>query len=61
METLEVVFDQQVGKKHSVCFKTSQLDPAVSAIYVSRTHLGKPVPRVIRVTIEEVPIEKEGR
>lgn len=30
-------------------------------IYISRTHLGKPVPRVIRVTIEEVPIEKEGR
>lgn len=53
METLEVVFDQQVGKKHSVCFKTSQVDPAVSSIYVSRKHLGKPIPERIRIIIEE--------
>jgi hypothetical protein len=53
MKTLEVVFDQQVGKKHSVCFKTSQVDPAVSSIYVSRKHLGKPIPERIRIIIEE--------
>lgn len=54
MEKQVIVFDKPEGKKHSVCFKTSQTDPAISAVYVMRSHLGGKVPKKIKVTIEEV-------
>jgi hypothetical protein len=54
MEKQTIVFDKPEGKKHSVCYKTSQQEPAVTSIYVMRTALGSPVPRKIKVTIEEV-------
>jgi hypothetical protein len=49
-----VIFDKSEKKKHSVCFKTSQNDPAVTSIYVMKSALGSPSPIKIKVTIEEV-------
>lgn len=54
MEKQEVIFDKSEKKKHSVCFKTTQINPAVTAIYVMKLSLGTPVPKKIKVTIEEV-------
>ena len=54
MEKIEIVFNKPEDKKHSICYKTDQEDPAVSAVYVMRKHLGKPTPKKIKVTIEEV-------
>ena len=54
MEKKVIVFDKPESKKHSVCYKTSQEDPAVTSIYVMRSHLGIPLPLKIKVTVEEV-------
>jgi hypothetical protein len=54
MKKQTIVFDKPEGKKHSVCFKTSQDDPAITSVYVMRSHLGSPAPKKIKITIEEV-------
>ena len=54
MEKQVIVFDTSIPKKHSVCFKTSQADAAITTVYVMRTGLGKPIPTKIKVTVEEV-------
>ena len=55
MNKQEVVFEQSEPKKHSVCFKTNQVKPAVVSIYVMRTAFaGSTIPKKIKVTIEEV-------
>jgi hypothetical protein len=54
MEKQVVIFDVPEAKKHSVCYKTKQDDPAITSIYVMRSHLGNPAPKKIKVTIEEV-------
>jgi hypothetical protein len=53
MEKQTILLDIKVDKKHSVCYKTLQADVAVSAVYIMRKQLGKPVPNSIKVTIEE--------
>jgi hypothetical protein len=54
MEKQEVIFDKSEGKKHSVCYKTSQENPAISSIYIMRSALGGSVPKKIKCTIEEI-------
>jgi len=54
MEKQVIVFNTQIPKKHSVCFKTDDAEAAVNTIYIMRKALGKPVPSAIRVTVEEV-------
>jgi len=54
MEKREIIFDIPEDKKHSVCYKTAQADPAITSIYVQRSALGKPTPKKIKVTIEEI-------
>jgi len=56
MDKQIIVFNKQEPKKHSVCFKTDQADAAVTSIYIMRTSLGRPVPKTIKVTIEEVEL-----
>jgi hypothetical protein len=53
MEKKEVVFDIKEDKKHSVCYKTREVDAAVASIYVMRKALGASVPNKIKITIEE--------
>ena len=54
MEKHEVVFDIVEPKKHSIRYRIKQEDTAVSDIYIYRSHLGVPVPKKIKITIEEV-------
>lgn len=53
MEKKEIVFGNPDGKKHSVRFFAEQDDPAIDSIYVRREHLGSPIPKKLKVTIEE--------
>jgi hypothetical protein len=53
MDKQVVVFDISEGKKHSVCYKTSQDSPAVASIYIMRSVLKGSVPKKIKMTIEE--------
>jgi len=54
MEKQEIIFDRPEDKKHSVCYKTTQTDPAIVSIYIQRSALGTPVPKKVKITIEEV-------
>lgn len=54
MEKIVVVFDQLEPKKHSLRFNSSEQEPAVSSIYVSRKAFVGEVPTKIKITIEEV-------
>jgi hypothetical protein len=54
MEKQSIILDVKVDKKHSVCFKTLQADVAVSSVYIFRKQLGKPIPKAIQITLEEV-------
>jgi hypothetical protein len=54
MEKQTVIFDKVEPKKNSLCFKTTQEDPAITSVYVMKYALGKPFPAKIKVTIEEV-------
>lgn len=55
MEKQEVIFDSMKPKKHSVCYKTKQTDPAVTSIYIMRSVLGGgELPKKVKITIEEV-------
>lgn len=55
MTKQEIIFDSSEPKKHSVCFKTSQKDPAISSVYLMRTAFaGQKEPKKIKVTVEEV-------
>ena len=54
MEKTVIVFDKPEGKKHSVCYKTSQDNPAIASVYIMKSHLGTPAPKKIKITIEEV-------
>lgn len=47
----EVLFDKMEAKKHSVCYKTSQENPAVTSIYVMKGSLPQPYPKKIRIKI----------
>jgi len=53
MDKKVIIFKEQIPKKHSVCFKTSDKEAAVTSIYVMRASMGKPIPKAIKVTIEE--------
>jgi len=53
MEKQVIIFDKPESKKHSICYKPSQEDPAMTSIYVMRSHLGVPPPLKLKVTIEE--------
>ncbi len=46
-----VIFDTYEEKKHSVCYNTTQENPAVTSIYVMKTALPKPYPKKITVTL----------
>lgn len=48
------MFETSEPKKHSVCYKTSDKKAAVQSIYVMCNILGTPVPKKIKITIEEV-------
>lgn len=52
MNKQEIVMKKDADKKHSVVYKNKE-DVAVTAIYVMRKHLGKPIPNTIKVTVEE--------
>ena len=55
MLTQVVIFDTPKSKKHSVRFDTSEPEPAVSSIYVSRKCFdGEAVPKKLKVTIEDI-------
>ena len=54
MEKQTIIFDHLEPKKHSVRYETLDLDAAIGTIYVKRMALGNPVPKKIRLTIEEV-------
>ena len=56
MKKQEVIFDSYDHKKNSVCYKTSQSNPAVTSIYLMRTALSGSavIPKKLKVTIEEV-------
>jgi hypothetical protein len=54
MEKQVIVYDKSDPKKHSVRFNTSEDDAAIDSIYIKRTHLGNPIPKKLKVTIEEV-------
>jgi hypothetical protein len=54
MKEQVIIFDVPEGKKHSVCYKTRQDSPAVTSIYVMRSHLGLTVPKKLKVVISEV-------
>lgn len=60
VDRLIVICDSSEDKKGSVRFFPSgdSVDvngkPAFDSIYINRTFLGKPTPKIIRVTIEEV-------
>ena len=55
MKTQTVIFDQPKSKKHSVRFDTSEPEPAVSSIYVSRSCFkDEAVPKKLKVTIEDI-------
>ena len=53
MEKQTVIFDKVEPKKNSLCFKTTQEDPAITSVYVMKYALGKPFPQKIKITIEE--------
>ena len=40
MEKQTVIFDSKADKKHSVCYKTSQGNPATTSIYIMKTAFG---------------------
>jgi hypothetical protein len=54
MQKQIIIFDRPEDKKHSVCYKTGEENPAVTSIYVMRSHLGNPLPKKIKVTVEEL-------
>jgi len=54
MDKQVVVFSTYEPKKHSVCYKTKEVDVAITSIYIMRSALGTNVPKKIKVTIEEV-------
>lgn len=55
MKTQVVVFDIPKSKKHSVRYDTTEVEPAVSSIYVSRACFdNEPTPKKLKVTIEDV-------
>jgi len=54
MEKQEIILKIDEDKKHSVRYKPSSQDAAITAIYVMRRCLGPLVPKTIKVTIEEV-------
>ena len=54
MNKITIIYDKAEPKKHSVRYNTSQAEPAVSSIYISRSALGGQIPLLIKVTIEEV-------
>lgn len=54
MKEQVVVFDKCEPKKHSICYKTTQTDPAVTSIYVMKYALGQPFPQKIKLVIKEV-------
>jgi hypothetical protein len=54
MEKQEIIFDVPEGKKHSVCYKTKDKEAAIQSVYIMRHSLGTPVPKVVKITIEEV-------
>ena len=54
MEKQEIILKFDEDKKHSVRYKPSSIDAAITAIYVMRRCMGSSVPKTIKVTIEEV-------
>ena len=54
MEKQVIIFDTADPKKHSIRFNTSDLEAATASIYLKKTIIGTPVPKKIKVTIEEV-------
>jgi hypothetical protein len=46
-----VIFDKFEAKKHSVCYKTSQENPAVTSIYVMKSALPNPYPKKLKVVL----------
>ena len=59
MNKQEVIFDTCEPKKHSVCYKTSQQNPAVTSIYIMKTALGQQFPAKIKMILEEAPLTNE--
>ena len=53
MDKQVIIYTQYEEKKHSVCYKTKE-DVAVGTVYVMRSHLGRPFPKSIKLTVEEV-------
>jgi hypothetical protein len=51
MKTQVIIFDKPEPKKHSICYKTTQDSPAITSVYVMKTHLGGKVPGKIKVTV----------
>ena len=52
MKPQVILFNKPEPKKHSICYKTTQDSPAVTSIYVMKTHLPSPPPKVVKVTVE---------
>jgi len=53
MEKFEVVFEEAVPKKHSICYKTKSTSAGVTSIYIMRTHTGLDYPKKIKIVVEE--------
>ena len=54
MEKQVIIFDETDPKKHSIRFNTSDPEVATNSIYLKKTVIGLPVPKKIKVTIEEL-------
>ena len=53
MDKQIITFGKPDGKKHSVRYYAEEENAAIESIYVRREQLGTPVPKKLKVVIEE--------
>ena len=50
----EIIFSKPDLKKHSIRYFTEGENAAIESIYVRKEQLGTPVPKKLKMTLEEV-------
>ena len=54
MKTLTFITDKPILKKHVVRYDTSDSTSPVRTIYVDKDAIGLPIPKQVKITIEEL-------
>ena len=51
-QIIEQYFDKSEAKKHSICYKPSEANPAMTSIYIMKSHMTMPYPKKLWVKVE---------